>query len=75
MLPWARESIDLIRARGSMFQLSDNLDKAMALNQNALDVLGRLLGTSVRPACTRPQLEQMLRLMHDELCMYSSKSG
>ena len=75
MLPWARASIDLIRARGSMFHLSDNLDKAVALNREVLDDLGHLLGASEHPACTRPQVEQLLQLMHKDLRMYSSKSG
>ena len=75
ILPWARASIDLIRARGSMFHLSDNLDKAVALNREALDDLGHLLGASEHPACTRPQVEQLLQLMHKDLRMYSSKSG
>ena len=73
MLPWAKASIDLIRARGSMFLLNTDLDTAVALNQEALDDLGHLLGASMHPACTRPQLEQLLQLMHDNLRMYSSE--
>ena len=72
MQPWARASINLIRARGPMFQVSPDIDKAMALNREALDELGHLLGVSEHPACTKLHVEQLLRLMHDELRMYGS---
>ena len=61
ILEWARPLKDVLCARGSLFQLDEDLDKAWALNQKALDDLGQLFGASVHPACTRAQLEQLLR--------------
>ena len=75
ILEWARPLQDVIRARGSVFQLRSDMDEAAALNRQALDDLGQLFGASVYPACTRLQLEQCLGRLHAELRVYGNGDG
>jgi hypothetical protein len=75
LLQWASISIDVLRGRGSLFQLRGDLDEAAALNHEALADLGQLFGASVYPACTRPQLEQLLVRMDAQNHVYAIGGG
>ena len=75
LLEYVSISIDVFRARRGLFELRTDMDEAAALNHEALADLGQLFGASVYPACTRPQLEQLLVRMDAQNHVYAIGGG